>query len=150
MSDIDFTQADNLWKDSAGAPSGGQQTYDDTPVPDGTYAAHVERVEWRVSKAGNPYLFWVLIIDDGANAGRSLLKRNMLQTEKNVQFLKQDLAVCRVPMPEAVSQLDLNFLLDKRLRVKKQTNGDFENVYFDQCLGDAVPNPTYSGDTGLF
>lgn len=150
MSDIDFTQADNLWKDSAGEPPGGQKTYDDTPVPDGVYQAHVNRVEWRVSKAGNPYLFWVLTIDDGVHAGRPLLKKNMLQTEKNIQFLKQDLAVCRVPMPEAVSQLDLNFLLDKRLRVKKQTNGDFENVYLDQCLGDAVPNPTYSGDTGLF
>jgi len=149
MSDIDFTQADNLWKDSAGEPAGGQKTYDDTPVPDGVYQAHVNRVEWRVSKAGNPYLFWVLTIDDGAHAGRSLLKRNMLQTEKNVQFLKQDLAVCRVQMPEAISQLDLNFLLDKRLRVKKQTNGDFENVYFDQCLGDAVPSPTYN-DSGMF
>jgi len=149
MSDIDFTQADNLWKDSAGESPGGQKTYDDTPVPDGVYQAHVNRVEWRVSKAGNPYLFWVLTIGDGAHAGRSLLKRNMLQTEKNVQFLKQDLAVCQVQMPEAISQLDLNFLLDKRLRVKKQTSGDFENVYLDQCLGDAVPSPTYN-DSGMF
>jgi hypothetical protein len=147
MTEIDFSKADSLWQQASGE---AQQTYDDTPVPDGTYVAHVERAEWRESKAGNPYLFWVLIIDDGVHAGRSLLKRNMLQTEKNVQFLKQDLAVCRVPMPDAVSKLDLNFLLDKRLRVKKQTNGDFENVYFDQCLGDAVPNPTYSGDTGMF
>ena len=149
MSDIDFTQADNLWKDSAGVPSGGQSSYDDTPVPDGVYVTHVDRVEWRTSQKGNPYLFWILKIDDGMHAGRTLLKRNMLQTEKNVQFLKQDLAVCQVQMPEAISQLDLNFLLDKRLRVKKQTNGDFENVYLDQCLGDTVPSPTYS-DSGMF
>jgi len=149
MSDIDFTQADNLWKDSAGVPSGGQSSYDDTPVPDGVYVTHVDRVEWRTSQKGNPYLFWILKIDDGMHAGRALLKRNMLQTEKNVQFLKQDLAVCQVQMPEAISQLDLNFLLDKRLRVKKQTNGDFENVYLDQCLGDTVPDPTYN-DSGMF
>jgi len=149
MSDIDFTQADNLWKDSAGVPNGGQSSYDDTPVPDGVYVTHVDRVEWRTSQKGNPYLFWILKIDDGMHSGRILLKRNMLQTPKNVQFLKQDLAVCQVQMPEAISQLDLNFLLDKRLRVKKQTNGDFENVYFDQCLGDAVPSPTYN-DSGMF
>ena len=149
MSDIDFTQADNLWKDSAGVPNGGQSSYDDTPVPDGVYVTHVDRVEWRTSQKGNPYLFWILKIDDGMHSGRILLKRNMLQTPKNVQFLKQDLAVCQIQMPEAISQLVLNFLLDKRIRVKKQTNGDFENVYFDQCLGDAVPSPTYN-DSGMF
>ena len=147
MTEIDFSKADSLWQQTSGAaPS---KEFDDTPVPDGTYVAHVERAEWRESKAGNPYLFWVLIVDDGAHAGRSLLKRNMLLTEKNVQFLKQDLAVCKVAMPEAVSQLDLNSLLDKRLRVKKQTNGDFENLYFDQCLGDAAPTQTYN-DSGMF
>ena len=112
-------------------------------VPDGPYVCVIDKVEFRESKSGNPYLNWVLIIDGGPHDGRWLFKRNMLANAQNMLFLKKDIAACGCVVPEKLSDFKLESLLDLKVKVSKKTKGDFENIYIDKVIAEV------KGDTPI-
>tara|TARA_R100000315_G_C5210908_1_gene125256 strand:+ start:563 stop:1078 length:516 start_codon:yes stop_codon:yes gene_type:complete len=129
---INWSSLDEVY--TKAAPANGEQA----PIPDGTYQTQVHSVKFCVSKAGKTYLFWVLEILEGVYAGRNLLKRNMLVTEKNMAHFKKDVAMCGVTPPESIAvfcdgdrrDVFLNSLLDTGLVCTQKTSGDFKEVYF--------------------
>lgn len=113
-----------------------------TPVPDGRYQVEVDDVELAETAAtGNPVLKWALRITGGAHAHRILFKRRVI-TGKTIRFLKTELKVCGVDLPEFS---DLPSHLDDMkglcLEVVKKTNGDWVDIYFENRL-EALPNPS--------
>ena len=119
------------------------------PVPDGTYVCAVDRIEFKTSKSGNPYLSWVLIVDSGVHEGRWLFKRNMLANAQNMKFLKQDVAACGIDLPDKLSDLKLESFLDLKVKISKKTKGDFENIYIDNLISkakDSTPVQEISDD----
>tara|TARA_R110001583_G_scaffold21394_4_gene81241 strand:- start:331 stop:801 length:471 start_codon:yes stop_codon:yes gene_type:complete len=137
MSDaFDWDEIDNSWK-SAKAPVAKEEKKDFEEVPDGSYSCVVERAEFRKSKSGNPYLSMALVVDSGPHEGRWMFKRNMLRTEENLSYLKKDLAVCGVAVPDKLSDLKLESLLDLSVKATKKTKDDFENIYIDRLISEA-------------
>ena len=133
MSDtFNWDGLDESWSGAGDVEKDTGTDYD--PVPDGPYVCVVDRVEWKTSKNGNRYLGWVLIVDSGAHEGRWLFKRNMLANEQNMTFLKKDLVSCGCLVPERLSDLSLESLLDRKIKVTKKTKGDFENIYIDRLI----------------
>ena len=134
MSDptINWESLDTSWADANVDKADSGTDY--APVPDGPYVCCVDRVEFRESKAGNPYLNWVLVVDNGPHEGRWLFKRNMLGNAQNMSFLKKDIAACGVDLPPKLSDFDLGVLLDVKVKVTKKTKGDFENIYIDKVV----------------
>lgn len=139
MPDIDLTGLDDQYA-AAKAPEKG----DFDEPPDGTYLVFVEKVALKTAKeSGNAYLSWQLRIVGGAYDGRCIFKKSMLQTPKNLDFLKGDLAIAGVvldklsqlqPAEDGTPSKKLVELLDVRLEVSKQTKGEFTNVYFRKRL----------------
>jgi|TARA_B100000214_G_scaffold369672_1_gene343122 hypothetical protein len=141
MSDFNWADLDNSWS-QAEQPESAKQDYES--VPDGPYVCVIDRVEFKTSKSGNPYLNWVLIVDNGPHEGRWLFKRNMLANAQNMKFLKQDLASCGVELPDKLSDLALESLLDKTVKVSKKTKNDFENIYIDSVISEMKTKTTVS------
>jgi hypothetical protein len=145
---MNWDDLDSSWAD-AGADSGDTGT-DYDPVPDGPYVCVVDKVEFRESKSGNPYLNWVLIINGGSHDGRWLFKRNMLANAQNMSFLKRDIAACGCSVPDKLSDLDLKSLLDRKVKITKKTKGDFENIYIDKLVsevsGAPIPGKEFDDD----
>jgi len=131
---FDWNALDNSWADANLDKTSSTQEF--KPVPDGGYVCVVDKVEFRESKSGNPYLNWTLIVDSGAHEGRWIFKRNMLATAMNMKFLKQDLAACGVDLPEKLSDLQLESLLDRKVKITKKTKNDFENIYIDNLVSE--------------
>lgn len=134
MSDFNWTDLDNNWSQAAQPEPANKTEFES--VPDGSYVCVIDRVEFKTSKSGNPYLNWVLIVDNGPQEGRWLFKRNMLANAQNMKFLKQDLAACGVELPAKLSELNLESLLDKVVKVTKKTKNDFENIYIDHIVSE--------------
>lgn len=112
----------------------GSGDYGDEP-PDGKYQVKVDRVEVKNSKNGNLMLNWQLRILAGPCAGRCLFKRNMLQSDENLAWLKTDLATCRVVVDHLYElPKRLQDLLDVQLEITKKTNDGFENIYFNRKI----------------
>lgn len=135
MSDsFDWAKIDKGWSEAAESKEGSSGTSNFEPVPDGPYAVVIDKAEFKNSKAGNPYLNLILVVQSGPHEGRWLFKRCMLSTPQNMTFLKKDLAVCGVKVPDRISELNLESLLDRKLKVTKKTKDDFENIYFDNLI----------------
>ena len=156
---FDWKNLDTSWADADTQDTDSKQEFQ--PVPDGPYPCVIDKVEFRDYKNGNPYLNWVLIIDGGPHDGRWLFKRNMLANSQNMVFLKKDIAACGVTLPDKLSDLELEALLDKKIKVTKKTKGDFENIYIDHLLLDQehrlasghfgdTPTQEYKDDDLLF
>tara|TARA_R100000008_G_C3561561_1_gene156520 strand:+ start:247 stop:765 length:519 start_codon:yes stop_codon:yes gene_type:complete len=137
MGDLNWDKLDESWAGASVEKKDTGTDYD--PVPDGRYVCVIDRVSFKESKAGNPYLNWVLIVENGHSEGRWLFKRNMLESSQNMVFLKKDLATCGVELPEKISELNLESLLDKKVEVTKKTKNDFENIYIDRLLVTGSP-----------
>jgi len=131
---FDWSALDGNWADADVGSSGSTQEY--TPVPDGPYVCVVDKVEFRESKSGNPYLNWVLIVTSGAHEGRWIFKRNMLANAQNMKFLKQDVAACGIDLPDKLSDLKLESFLDRKVKITKKTKNDFENIYIDNLVAE--------------
>ena len=137
MSEINWNHLNEIYKSAAPA-NGGM-----APVPDGTYQTKVHSVSFKISKADNVYLFWVLEILEGVHAGRNLLKKNMLKTAKNMSHFKKDVAMCGVKPPDGIAIFSygdrrnefLKSLLDVGLVCRKITrkvdDGAFVDVWFE-------------------
>tara|TARA_R110000824_G_scaffold203786_3_gene388451 strand:- start:1067 stop:1561 length:495 start_codon:yes stop_codon:yes gene_type:complete len=153
MTDINWAAANNAYQ-SAPTPSNGDSRL---PIPDGSYKTKVHSTTFNMSQAGKLYLFWVLEILEGANAGRNLIKRNMMVTETNMSHLKKDVAMCGVNPPaslEVFSDADerirfLKSLLDVELMCTQKTQGEFVDVYFDTRLSAAPPQEPATGSMGV-
>ena len=132
---FNWDNLDNSWAEANVVDTDTGTEY--KPVPDGAYVCVVDKVEFRESKAGNPYLNWILVVDSGPHEGRWLFKRNMLGSPQNMTFLKKDIAACGTDVPSKLSDLKLESLLDLKVKVTKKTKGDFENVYIDRVVAEA-------------
>ncbi|HIB01301.1 MAG TPA: DUF669 domain-containing protein [Phycisphaerales bacterium] len=130
--DMDWEGLDNSWADANTTETDTGVEY--KAVPDGPYVCVVDRVEFRTSKSGNPYLSWVLIVQDGPHEGRWLFKRSMLANAQNMSFLKKDIAACGATLPPKLSDFDLKSLLDVKIKITKKTKGEFENIYIDRVV----------------
>lgn len=145
MPDIDLSNLDDQYAKVA-PPEKGE--FDE--VPDGTYLTFVEKVALKTSQAGNAYLNWQLRVVGGANDGRCIFRKNMLQSETNLSYLKADLALAGVELSK-LSDLPnrLGDLLDVRLEVRKVTKGEFANVYLQKRLdGKASAEDGTKGKAG--
>ena len=85
-------------------------------VPDGKYQVNVDRVELtRAQTSGNPMLKWTLRILAPTHKGRLLWRNNVMASNENIKWLKQDLYTCG-------------------LQVTKRTRGENENIYFNRRI----------------
>jgi hypothetical protein len=131
---FDWNALDGSWADANVDNSGSTQEF--KSVPDGPYVCVIDKVEFRESKSGNPYLNWVLIVDSGSHEGRWIFKRNMLANAQNMKFLKQDVAACGIDLPDKLSDLKLESFLDRKVKITKKTKNDFENIYIDNLVSE--------------
>lgn len=131
---FDWNALDGSWADANVDSSGSTQEF--KSVPDGPYVCVIDKVEFRESKSGNPYLNWVLIVDSGSHEGRWIFKRNMLANAQNMKFLKQDVAACGIDLPDKLSDLKLESFLDRKVKITKKTKNDFENIYIDNLVSE--------------
>lgn len=126
------------WDDAyANAPIEDRE-YD--TVPDGKYQVVVDRVELTKSQnTNNTMLKWKLKILGPKHKDAILWRNNVIASDNNVKWLKNDLHVCGVDI-EKLSDLPANLerLLDVRLEVTKKTRGENENVYINRRLISAT------------
>lgn len=117
-----------------GSASGEGGTHE--PVKDGTYTVDVEAVELKRTKnTDRPMLAWMLRIVSPGNAGRVLFRNNVIATGKNMEYLKKDLYLCGLVIAKLSELPDhLEQLLDLRIKVRKVTKGEYENVYFQELV----------------
>jgi len=99
-------------------------------VPDGIYHVSVEKAILIFSKTTNrPMLSWTLKILGPQNTGQLLFK-NCLIVRENLKWLKMDLFRCGLTdVKPSTLEANLYRLLDLRLEVKVQTNGENRNIY---------------------
>lgn len=105
-------------------------------VPDGKYQVNVERVELtRAKTSGNPMLKWTLRILAPSHKGRLLWRNNVMASNENAKWLKQDLYTCGLELPK-LSDLPgyLEQLIDIKLEVTKRTRGENENIYINRRI----------------
>jgi len=106
------------------------------PLPDGKYQVVVDRIELTKSQtSGNPMLKWKLKVLGPKHEGAIMWRNNVIGTESNVRWLKNDLHVCGLDL-EKLSELrgKLGKLLDIMLEVTKKTKGENENIYFNRRI----------------
>lgn len=125
---IDLSRFNDAYRSEADAPAF-------TPIPDGRYHVEVDTVELgETANTGNPVLKWTLRISNGEHSDRVLFKRRVI-TEKTIRFLKAELKICGLELPE-FSELPrhLESLKGLHLEVMKKTNGEWVDVYFENRL----------------
>lgn len=111
-------------------------------VPDGKYAVLVENVALTRSKTtGNPLLKWALNVLDGPYQGRRMWHNNVIATDNNVQWLRNDLYTSGLEIKSLAELKDqLHKLRNIRLEVTKRTQGQYENIYFNRLLQGSENN----------
>ncbi len=105
-------------------------------VPDGKYQVNVDRVELtRAQTSGNPMLKWTLRVLAPTHKGRLLWRNNVMASNENIKWLKQDLYTCGLQL-QKLSDLPghLEQLLNIKLEVTKRTRGENENIYFNRRI----------------
>jgi len=80
-------------------------------VPDGKYQVNVDRVELtRAQTSGNPMLKWTLRILAPTHKGRLLWRNNVMASNENIKWLKQDLYTCGLHLEQLLNiKLDIYF-----------------------------------------
>ena len=104
-------------------------------VPNGAYQVRVHKVQLTTSQAGNDVLNWQFKIIGPKHAGRLILRSNVMTTHANREWLVNDLHRCGLK----ITQLEelpprLGELLDVCLEVKKETKGEYSNVYINRRI----------------
>lgn len=132
-----LSEMDDVWKDTEPAAGG-----DFDNLPDGDYQVLVDRAEIRESQKGNLMLEWTMKVTGPTHERRLVWRRNMLMSDKNIAFLKRDLATCGVAL-EKLSDLpaQLDELLDLRLAIALKTKGEFQEVYINELIGSQPKKP---------
>ena len=105
-------------------------------VPDGKYQVNVDKVELVKAKtSGNMMLKWTLRIIAPAHKGRLLWRNNVIASDENIKWLKQDLYTCGLELKK-LSDLPANLeqLLNVKLQVTKRTTGENERVYLNRRI----------------
>ena len=105
-------------------------------VPDGKYQVNVDKVELTKAKtSGNTMLKWTLRIIAPAHKGRLLWRNNVIATNDNVKWLKQDLYTCGLELKK-LSDLPahLEQLLNLKLDITKKTSGENERIYLNRRI----------------
>ena len=100
------------------------------------YQVNVDRVELtRAQTSGNPMLKWTLRILAPTHKGRLLWRNNVMASNENIKWLKQDLYTCGLQL-QKLSDLPghLEQLLNIKLEVTKRTRGENENIYFNRRI----------------
>ena len=111
---------------------------DQRSIPDGTYTVRVDKcVLTRTKEKRMPMIAWQLVIVGGNFEGQRLFRNNVIQTDKNAEFLKKDLltAGVEIPLGESLSKNVVKYCeetLDKCIEVKQQTRGENTNIYFNR------------------
>jgi hypothetical protein len=105
-------------------------------IPDGRYEVRVDRVELTQSKSsGNPMLKWTLRIL-GATFQNRLLWKYRAITENTLKYVKQDLSVCGLELPQfSALPSHLSALAGLELEVTKISRGEDSNIIFNRRLG---------------
>lgn len=140
-----------LDKEYENAPMPEKGNFD--PLPDGKYQINVEEVFFETSQSGNLMLKWKFRVISGQFAKRMIFKNSMLQTPKNMEFLKGDLDTCGITLGKLRElQSRLEELLDVKLEVtlknKKDGDASYTNVYFNSKLIYASDIPDEKGSNG--
>ena len=121
LGNVNFGEYEDAWNDE-----------EEGDVTDGEYQANIDRVEWRTSKAGCPYLNYGLKLQDG----RMVWKMTSLKTAKTRGMLKRELKIITDQSCPSPSAIELNDLIDKRVQIAVQTKGDNQNVYIRSLVED--------------
>ncbi|MCA2967347.1 MAG: DUF669 domain-containing protein [Acidobacteriaceae bacterium] len=105
-------------------------------IPDGRYEVRVDRVELTQSKSsGNPMLKWTLRIL-GATFENRLLWKYRAITENTLKYVKQDLCVCGLELPQfSALPSHLSALAGLELEITKISRGEDSNIIFNRRLG---------------
>ncbi|MBZ2178425.1 MAG: DUF669 domain-containing protein [Acidobacteriota bacterium] len=105
-------------------------------IPDGRYEVRVDRVELTQSKSsGNPMLKWTLRIL-GATFQNRLLWKYRAITENTLKYVKQDLWVCGLELPQfSALPSHLSALAGLELEITKISRGEDSNIIFNRRLG---------------
>lgn len=105
-------------------------------IPDGRYEVRVDRVELTQSKSsGNPMLKWTLRIL-GATFQNRLLWKYRAITENTLKYVKQDLCVCGLELPQfSALPAHLSALAGLELEITKISRGEDSNIIFNRRLG---------------
>ncbi|MFN9085509.1 MAG: DUF669 domain-containing protein [Acidobacteriota bacterium] len=105
-------------------------------IPDGRYEVRVDRVELTQSKSsGNPMLKWTLRIL-GATFQNRLLWKYRAITENTLKYVKQDLCVCGLELPQfSALPSHLSALAGLELEITKISRGEDSNIIFNRRLG---------------
>ena len=123
-SNLDLAQFDDAFETAA------VEEREFEAVPDGKYQVNVDRVELtRAQTSGNPMLKWTLRILAPTHKGRLLWRNNVMASNENIKWLKQDLYTCGLQLPGHLEQL-----LNIKLEVTKRTRGENENIYFNRRI----------------
>lgn len=130
--DAELARLQKLWK-KAEVRKGA------TVLPDGEYEAKVVEVTVAANKNGKLAVHWTLEVVDGDCKGSKLHKWDNLSTEDNLSFLKGTLEVAGVDMPDDIIDLPeaVQDAIGKIILVRATTKNDYQNVYFNEALGDA-------------
>ncbi len=110
-------------------------------VPDGKYQVVVDTVEMAKSQtSGNPMLKWKLKVIAPSHVGGIIWRNNVIGSDSNVRWLKNDLHVCGLDLDE-IKELPakLGTLLNVALEVTKKTRGENENVYINRRITTDQP-----------
>jgi len=105
-------------------------------IPDGRYEVRVDRVELTQSKSsGNPMLKWTLRITGTTFQNRLLWKYRAI-TENTLKYVKQDLSICGLALPQfSALPSYLPSLQGIELEITKISRGEDSSIVFNRRLG---------------
>ena len=120
-------------------------------VPDGTYQVSVEKAQLKeTNKEKKPMLSWQLDILNGPQRGRKLFCNNVIASEKGIQWLKTNLAICGVELGQLTDlEARLEDLIGVTLEVKQTTRDKNSNVWFQKQIDIEVDADRIGGDDSL-
>jgi hypothetical protein len=108
-------------------------------LPAGTYEARIVSVVIKRAKSGKKGLaaVWQLKVTGGKVKGATCFKRSNLGTKENMEFLKGELKVLDLEIPEDLTELPdvLNKAKGMLVEIRVVEKGEFSNIYFNEALG---------------
>jgi hypothetical protein len=139
-----FTDLSDLDALLAGAKPAERKASD--PVPNGRYQVFVDKAHVDTHpETKSRQLVWELVIIAGKCRGRRLWHKNILATQKNLDWLLHDLQLAGVPFPEHMNDLHqlttqlLDVVLDINVSNQTVDGKVFANIYLNRRLALEVP-----------
>lgn len=132
--ELNWAEVNAAWSSADKSKTEPKKRVDLPKVPDGKYVAYSAQVIITTTKSNLPCLLWMLDIQEGEYASRRVFKRNMMVTEKNMEFLAKDLHTCNVALPEKLEDLDTTKLEDLTLAIAVRTKDTYTDVYINRLV----------------